>query len=110
MPQQDLVDSYLPSFQTCVEEGKASGLMVSAGRGRAPRHRRGATLTPPPPPTTTQCSYNAVNGVPSCANDWLLKDVLRDSWQFDGCVEGNACVPASAPPSPPPPPPPPSSL
>ena len=27
VPQQDLVDSYLPSFQTCVEEGKASGIM-----------------------------------------------------------------------------------
>jgi beta-glucosidase-like glycosyl hydrolase len=32
-------------FQTCVEEGKVSGIM---------------------------CSYNAVNGVPSCANDWLV--------------------------------------
>jgi hypothetical protein len=30
VPQQDLVDSYLPSFQTCVEEGKASGIMCSA--------------------------------------------------------------------------------
>ena len=29
VPQQDLVDSYLPSFQTCVEEGKASGIMCS---------------------------------------------------------------------------------
>ena len=28
VPQQDLVDSYLPSFQTCVEEGKVSGVMV----------------------------------------------------------------------------------
>ena len=27
VPQQDLVDSYLPSFQTCVEEGKVSGIM-----------------------------------------------------------------------------------
>jgi beta-glucosidase-like glycosyl hydrolase len=30
VPQQDLVDSYLPSFQTCVEEGKVSGIMCSA--------------------------------------------------------------------------------
>ena len=29
VPEQDLVDSYLPSFQTCVEEGKASGIMCS---------------------------------------------------------------------------------
>ena len=59
VPQQDLVDSYLPSFQACVEEGKASGIM---------------------------CSYNAVNGVPSCANDWLLGTLLRESWGFDGYV------------------------
>lgn len=57
--QQDLVDSYLPSFQACVEEGSVSGVM---------------------------CSYNAVNGVPSCANTWLLKDLLRGEWQFDGYV------------------------
>ena len=32
------------------------------------------------------CSYNAVNGVPSCANDWLLKTVARDAWGFDGYI------------------------
>ena len=30
------------------------------------------------------CSYNAVNGVPSCANDWLLNTVAREAWGFDG--------------------------
>ena len=59
VPQQDLVDSYLPSFQTCVEQGQVAGVM---------------------------CSYNAVNGVPSCANEWLLGDLLRGAWQFDGYV------------------------
>ena len=59
VPQQDLVDSYLPSFQTCVEQGKVAGIM---------------------------CSYNAVNGVPSCANSWLLGDLLRGAWEFDGYV------------------------
>jgi len=37
----------------------------------------------PPPPYS---SYNSVNGVPSCANDWLLGTLLRDSWQFNGYV------------------------
>jgi hypothetical protein len=32
------------------------------------------------------CSYNAVNGVPSCANKWLLGDLLRHEWAFDGYV------------------------
>lgn len=38
----------------------------------------------------SQCSYNAVNGVPSCASDWLLGTLLRDSWQFDGYVTSGA--------------------
>ena len=38
-------------FQACVEKGKVSGLM---------------------------CSYNSVNGVPSCANDWLLTETARN--------------------------------
>ena len=31
-------------------------------------------------------SYNEVNGVPSHANKWLLTDVLRNQWGFDGIV------------------------
>jgi len=56
---QDLQDSYLPPFQACVEQGRVSGIM---------------------------CSYNSVNGIPSCANEWLLKTVLREDWMFDGYV------------------------
>lgn len=28
------------------------------------------------------CSYNAVNGIPSCASSWLIQDVLRDYYGF----------------------------
>jgi len=56
---QDLVDSYLKPFQSCVEKGKVSSLM---------------------------CSYNSINGVPSCANDWLLTTLARDEWGFDGYI------------------------
>ena len=56
---RDLVDSYMLPFQACVEKGHVSGLM---------------------------CSYNEVNGVPSCANDWLLTTVARDAWGFDGYI------------------------
>ena len=31
-------------------------------------------------------SYNEIDGVPSHANKWLLHDVLRDEWGFDGVV------------------------
>ncbi len=56
---QDLVDSYLAPFQACVEKGRVSGLM---------------------------CSYNAINGVPTCADPWLLQEVARDTWGFDGYI------------------------
>lgn len=29
-------------------------------------------------------AYNAIDGVPCHANHWLLTDVLRDDWKFDG--------------------------
>lgn len=31
-------------------------------------------------------SYNAVNGEPSCASSFLLQDILRDQWDWDGYV------------------------
>ena len=31
-------------------------------------------------------SYNEIDGVPSHANTWLLRDVLRDEWGFQGTV------------------------
>lgn len=31
-------------------------------------------------------SYNEIDGVPSHANDWLLNDVLRGEWGFEGAV------------------------
>lgn len=54
--ERDLADSYFPPFQACVKAG-VTGLM---------------------------CSYNALNGVPACANKKLL-DTAR-SWGFNGYV------------------------
>ena len=48
----------MPAFQSCVEKGRVSGLM---------------------------CSLNEVNGVPACANDWMLNQVARQDWGFSGC-------------------------
>jgi beta-glucosidase len=55
----DLADTYLPAFRAVVEQGKAASVM---------------------------CSYNRINGVPSCANPWLLGDELRGKWHFTGYV------------------------
>lgn len=47
---QDLVETHLPAFESCI------------------RDVQGATI---------MCSYNAVNGIPSCANQFLLQTIAR---------------------------------
>jgi beta-glucosidase-like glycosyl hydrolase len=55
----DLVDTYLPAWQACAQLGRARSVM---------------------------CSYNALNGVPTCASEFLMQTILRDSYGFDGYV------------------------
>ncbi|KAI5076376.1 hypothetical protein GOP47_0008441 [Adiantum capillus-veneris] len=56
---QDLGDSYQPPFQACIEEGASACVM---------------------------CSYNRVNGVPSCADKSMLNDIVRDQWGLNGYI------------------------
>ncbi len=37
-------------------------------------------------PATLMCAYNRINGVYCSENRWLLTDVLRKEWGFDGVV------------------------
>ena len=37
-------------------------------------------------PAAVMAAYNSVNGVPACENSWLLTDVLRAEWGFEGVV------------------------
>ncbi|GAB4828639.1 hypothetical protein Ancab_018304 [Ancistrocladus abbreviatus] len=57
--EQDLIESFSPPFEMCIKEGDASGLM---------------------------CSYNRVNGIPSCANPKLLNETIRGEWDLHGCI------------------------
>jgi beta-glucosidase len=57
--KHDQVDTYEPAFRAAIVEGKAGSIM---------------------------CAYNAINGEPACANQYLLQDQLRGKWGFKGYV------------------------
>jgi beta-glucosidase len=38
---------------------------------------------------TVMCSFNAINGVPGCANPYTETDILKKEWGFDGFVESD---------------------
>ncbi len=38
---------------------------------------------------TVMCSFNAINGVPGCANKYTETDILKKEWGFDGFVESD---------------------
>ena len=57
--KHDEVDTYEPAFRAAIVEGKAGSIM---------------------------CAYNAIDGEPACANQYLLQDQLRGKWGFKGYV------------------------
>lgn len=58
MSRLRMFNQYLPPYRAAVEEGTGS----------------------------VMSSFNIVDGVPATANKWLLDDVLRKQWKFDGFV------------------------
>ncbi|KAK4236495.1 putative exo-1,4-beta-xylosidase bxlB [Achaetomium macrosporum] len=52
---QDLAEYYLAPFQQCARDSRVGSIM---------------------------CAYNAVNGVPACANAYLLQTILREHWNW----------------------------
>jgi beta-glucosidase len=38
---------------------------------------------------TAMCSFNAINGVPGCGNDYTMNEILKGEWRFDGFVESD---------------------
>ncbi len=57
--ERELREVFFPPFKAAVQEAGALALMPS---------------------------YNEVNAVPSHANVWMLRDVLRGEWGFDGVI------------------------
>ncbi len=58
LSERALRDVYLPPFKACVDAGVK----------------------------TFMTSFNEISGVPSTANRYLLRDVLKGEWRFDGMV------------------------
>jgi beta-glucosidase len=38
---------------------------------------------------TAMCSFNAINGVPGCANHYTMTEILKREWGFDGFIESD---------------------
>lgn len=54
---KDMWETYLPAFEACVKDAKVEAVMGA---------------------------YNRTNGEPCCAHSYLMEDVLRGKWKFEG--------------------------
>jgi beta-glucosidase len=61
MSEQRLRNLYLPPFKAAVDAGA----------------------------DTAMCSFNAISGVPGCANHHTETDILKKEWGFDGFIESD---------------------
>ncbi|KAI3325587.1 beta-xylosidase [Xylariaceae sp. AK1471] len=52
---QDLAEYYMQPFQQCARDSKVGSIM---------------------------CSYNSINGVPACANPYIIQTILREHWNW----------------------------
>ncbi|KAH9797694.1 Fn3 like domain-containing protein [Citrus sinensis] len=57
--EQDMQETFILPFEMCVNEGDVSSVM---------------------------CSYNRVNGIPTCADPKLLNQTIRGDWNFHGYI------------------------
>lgn len=55
--KKDMWETYLPAFEACVLEAKVESVMGA---------------------------YNRTNGEPCCAHGYLMEEILRDKWGFEG--------------------------
>lgn len=66
MSERALRSYYLPAFKALITEGKAESIMTA---------------------------YNAINGIPCTANKWLLTNILRNEWGFNGYIVSDCGAP-----------------
>jgi beta-glucosidase len=61
LSERRLRDLYLPPFKAAIDAGA----------------------------DTAMCSFNSINGTPGCGNDYLMNEILKGDWDFDGFVESD---------------------
>ena len=59
LSERSLREIYFPAFKACIQEAGALSIMAA---------------------------YNSLDGVPCSSNKWLLTDILRKEWGFEGVV------------------------
>ncbi|WP_299666648.1 glycoside hydrolase family 3 protein [uncultured Polaribacter sp.] len=65
--EKALREYYFPAYKAVIQEGNAQSIMSA---------------------------YNAINGVPSTVNNWLLNTVLREEWGFKGYLVSDCGAPS----------------
>ncbi|XP_024960484.1 beta-xylosidase/alpha-L-arabinofuranosidase 2-like isoform X2 [Cynara cardunculus var. scolymus] len=60
--KQDLEDTYNPPFKSCVLDGNVASIM---------------------------CSFNQVNGIPTCGDRELLEETVRGEWKLNGYISSD---------------------
>ncbi|PWA81900.1 glycoside hydrolase family 3 C-terminal domain-containing protein [Artemisia annua] len=60
--KQDMEDTFQPPFKSCVLDGNVASVM---------------------------CSYNEVNGKPTCGDPNLLKEIIRGQWKLNGYISSD---------------------
>lgn len=58
LPENEIIDVYLPPFKDAAMAGVASFMIA----------------------------FNEINGVPASANNWLIRNMLRNKWQYNGLL------------------------
>lgn len=89
MTEHNLREYYLPAFEMAVKDGGVKSIMSSYNALSTDLNEKNAA-------GTGWTAKKAWGGKPNAMNDWLLTNILRNEWGFDGYVTsdcaGVSCI------------------
>ncbi|WP_171687039.1 S-layer homology domain-containing protein [Paenibacillus planticolens] len=68
------------------ETYRSGGNSIVSERALRETYLKGFEISASAKPWSVMCSYNRLNGIYACNNEWLLTNVLRGNFGFDGYV------------------------